>query len=156
EKLLSAIDKGIAEAPWPARWLAGGLLGTIRLVRRLTGRRLGRTLARPLRRRAGLDGLRMFVTGAAPFAPQGVWGYVDLGWPMLEGYGLTETSPVVCANRPPNPSPGAVGWPLPGVEVRVESPDEDGDGELVVRGPNVMLGYWRQPAMTAQVLQDGW
>src|SRR5262249_39055954 len=62
----------------------------------------------------------------------------------------------VCANRPPNPSPGAVGWPLPGVEVRVESPDEEGDGELVVRGPNVMLGYWRQPALTAEVLQDGW
>jgi len=156
EKLLNAIDKGIDEAPFAARWLARALLGATRLVRQLTGLRVGRTLARPLRRRAGLDGLRMFVTGAAPFAPDMFWRYVDLGWPVLEGYGLTETSPVVCANRPPSPSPGAVGWPLPGVEVRVDSPDEDGDGELVVRGPNVMLGYWRQPALTAEVLQDGW
>jgi long-chain acyl-CoA synthetase len=156
EKLLSAIDKGIDEAPFAARWLARALLGATRLVRQLTGLRVGRTLARPLRRRAGLDRLRMFVTGAAPFAPDMFWRYVDLGWPVLEGYGLTETSPVVCANRPTNPSPGAVGWPLPGVEVRVESPDEEGDGELVVRGPNVMLGYWRQPALTAEVLQEGW
>jgi long-chain acyl-CoA synthetase len=156
EKLLSAIDKGIDDAPLPARVFARSLLGTTRLVRQLTGWRVGRTLARPIRRRAGLDRLRMFVTGAAPFAPEVFWRYVDLGWPMLEGYGLTETSPVVCANRPHDPSPGAVGWPLPGVEVRVDSPDEDGDGELVVRGPNVMLGYWRQPALTAEVLQDGW
>ncbi|HXS83623.1 MAG TPA: AMP-binding protein [Methylomirabilota bacterium] len=156
EKLLSGIDKGIDDAPWHARWLARGLLGATRLVRQTTGWRVGRALARPLRRRAGLDRLRMFVTGAAPFAPEVFWRYIDLGWPMLEGYGLTETSPVVCANRPPHPSPGAVGWPLPGIEVRVDEPDADGDGELVVRGPNVMLGYWRQPAMTAEVLHDGW
>jgi long-chain acyl-CoA synthetase len=156
EKLLSGIDKGIDEAPWSSRWLARGLLGVTRLVRQATGWRVGRALARPIRRRAGLDRLRMFVTGAAPFAPELFWRYIDLGWPMLEGYGLTETSPVVCANRPPHPLPGAVGWPLPGIEVRVDSPDADGDGELVVRGPNVMLGYWRQPAMSAEVLHDGW
>jgi long-chain acyl-CoA synthetase len=156
EKLLGAIDRGIDEAPWGPRWFARALLGTTRLVRVATGWRVGRTLARPVRRRAGMDRLRMFVTGAAPFAPEVFWRYIDLGWPMLEGYGLTETSPVVCANRPPHPSPGAVGWPLPGIEVRVDSPDADGDGELVVRGPNVMLGYWRQPAMSEEVLQDGW
>jgi len=156
EKLLNAIDRGIDEAPWLGRWLARGVLAVTRLVRRAFGWRVGRALARPIRRRAGLDRLRMFVTGAAPFAPEVFWRYIDLGWPMLEGYGLTEASPVVCANRPPNPTPGAVGWPLPGIEVRVDSPDADGDGELVVRGPNVMLGYWRQPAMTAGVLEDGW
>src|SRR5262249_36397390 len=156
EKLLSAIDRGIDESPWPARVFARALLGTTRLVRTATGWRVGRALARPIRRRAGLDRLRMFGTGAAPFAPEIFWRYIDLGWLMLEGYGLTETSPVLCANRPPNPSPGAVGWPLPGVEVRVDAPDADGDGELVVRGPNVMLGYWRQAAMTAEVLHDGW
>jgi long-chain acyl-CoA synthetase len=98
----------------------------------------------------------MFVTGAAPFAPELFWRYVDMGWPVLEGYGLTETSPVVCANRPANPAPGAVGWPMPGVEVRIDRPDEEGDGEITVRGPNVMLGYWRQPERTAEVLRDGW
>ena len=54
---------------------------------------------------------------------------------MLEGYGLTETSPVVCANRPPNPTPGAVGWPMPGIEVRIHEPDADGDGVAELRTP---------------------
>ncbi|HEX5633696.1 MAG TPA: AMP-binding protein, partial [Gemmatimonadales bacterium] len=156
EKLITAIEKGVSEAPLPARLVARTLWGLSRSIRQLTGLRLGRTLARPLRRKAGMDRLRMFVTGAAPFPSDVFWQYIDLGWPMLEGYGLTETSPVVCANRPPNPSPGAVGWPLAGIEVRIHEPDSEGDGEIVVRGPNIMLGYWRQPEMTAEVLHDGW
>src|SRR5262249_46092489 len=67
EKLLSAIDKGIGDSPLPARWFARGLLGLTRLVRQASGWRIGRTLARPIRQRAGMDRLRMFVTGAAPF-----------------------------------------------------------------------------------------
>ncbi len=156
EKLMTAIRNAIDEAPLPTRLLARSLLGLSRLVRRATGLRLGRTLVRPLRRKAGLDRLRMFVTGAAPFAPDVFWRYIDFGWPMVEGYGLTETSPVVCANRPHHPTPGAVGWPMPGIEVKIEAPDADGDGEIAVRGPNVMLGYWRQPELTAEVLRDGW
>ncbi len=156
EKLMTAIEKGIADAPLPGRLFARTLLGLTRLIRVTTGLRVGRTLAAPLRKKAGLDQLRMFVAGAAPFAPEVFWKYIDLGWPMLEGYGLTETSPVVCANRPPDPSPGAVGWPMPGIEVRIHAADAEGDGEIVVRGPNIMLGYWRQPEQTAAVLQDGW
>jgi long-chain acyl-CoA synthetase len=156
EKLMTSIDKAIDDAPLLSRFFARALIGASRLVRRLTGVRLGRSLARPLRQRAGLDRLRMFVTGAAPFAAEVFWRYIDFGWPMLEGYGLTETSPVVCANRPQSPSPGAVGWPLAGIDLRIADPDDDGDGEIVVRGPNVMLGYWRQPELTAEVLQNGW
>ena len=156
EKLMTAIDKGIDDAPLPARLFARTLLGLSRWTRKLTGMRVGRTLARPLRKKAGLDRLRMFVTGAAPFAPAVFWRYIDFGWPMLEGYGLTETSPVVCANRPPHPTPGAVGWPMPGIEVKIHEPDTEGDGEIAVRGPNIMLGYWRKPEMTAEVIRDGW
>ena len=156
EKFMTSIEKGVADAPLPARFMARTLWGLSRTIRRLTGLRLGQALARPLRKRAGLDKLRLFVTGAAPFPSDVFWQYIDLGWPMLEGYGLTETSPVVCANRPPHPSPGAVGWPLAGIEVRIHAPDPEGDGEIVVRGPNIFLGYWRQPEMTAAVLQDGW
>jgi long-chain acyl-CoA synthetase len=156
EKLMTAIEKGIADAPLPARLMARTLLGVTRFVRVTTGIRLGRTLLRPLRRKAGLDRLRLFITGAAPFARAVFWRYIDFGWPMLEGYGLTETSPVVCANRPPHPNPGGVGWPMPGIEVRIANPDEHGDGEILVRGPNVMLGYWRQPEATAEAIRDGW
>jgi long-chain acyl-CoA synthetase len=156
EKLLAAVRRGIDQAPRPRRWLAKGLLGLARLVRLTTGRRPGATLLRPLRERAGMGRLRLFVSGAAALPEEVFWGFVDLGWPVLEGYGLTECAPVVAANRPEHPRPGAVGWPLMGVEVRIEEPDEEGNGEIVVRGPNVMLGYFGSPEATAEVLHDGW
>ncbi len=156
EKLLSAIHRGVSEAPLGSRLAARTLLGVTRLVRLAIGARVGSALLRPVRAKAGMAHLRMLVTGAAPLAPEVFWGFVDLGWPMLEGYGLTETSPVACANRPRRPLPGAVGWPVLGVEVRIAEPDAEGNGEILVRGPNVMLGYFGNPAATAEVLRDGW
>ncbi|OGF12265.1 MAG: hypothetical protein A2W00_05650 [Candidatus Eisenbacteria bacterium RBG_16_71_46] len=156
EKLLAAIRRGIGEAPLPRRLLAHALLGITGLTRIVTGRRIGHALLRPLRQRAGLGRMRLFVSGAAPLPEETFWGLVDLGWPMLEGYGLTECSPVVAANRPHRPRPGAVGWPLTGVEVRIAEPDAERNGEILVRGPNVMLGYYRNPEGTAEVLRDRW
>jgi len=156
EKLLSAIGRGIDALPPPRRILVRTLLGVSGWARRLTGARLGGTLMRAVREKAGLGRIRMFATGAAPLAPEVFWGFVDLGIPMVEGYGLTETSPVVCINRPRDPNPGAVGWPLMGVDVRIDSPDAEGNGEIVVRGPNVMLGYYGDPAATAEVVREGW
>jgi len=156
EKLLAGIHRGIAQSPQPRRALAQALVALTRWVRRATGRRIGQTLIGSLRRRAGLDRLRLLVSGAAALPVDVFWGFIDLGLPLLEGYGLTECSPVVAANRPPRPDPGAVGWPLPGVTVRIHDPDEDGDGEIQVQGPNVMKGYFRDPELTASVLQEGW
>jgi len=156
EKLLNAIHRGIADAPLPRRLLVRTLLGITRLLRWTTGARLGRPLLRALRERAGLGSLRMFVSGAAALPVEVFWGFIDLGWPVLEGYGLTECSPVVAANRPEHPAPGAVGWPLPGIEVRIDHAEPDGTGEILVRGPNVMLGYFGNPAATAEVVRDGW
>lgn len=156
EKLLTAVHRGIAEAPLARRLLANALLGITRLTRLTTGIRLGRRLLRPLRERAGLGAIRIFVTGAAPLAEDVFWGFIDLGWPVLEGYGLTETSPVVAANRPQRPKPGAIGWPLPGIDVAIDDPDAEGNGEILVRGPNVMLGYFGNPEATAEVMRDGW
>lgn len=156
EKLLTAIHRGISEAPLARRLLARTLLTVTRAVRLITRRRIGHALLEPLRQRAGLGTLRMFVSGAAALPAEVFWGLVDLGWPVLEGYGLTETAPVVAANDPDRPRPGAVGWPLRGVEVRIDQPDAEGNGEIVVRGPNVMLGYFGNPAATAEVLRDGW
>src|SRR5262249_27939957 len=87
EKLLSAIHRGIAEAPLGPRLVARMLLGVTRLVRRLTGARIGRRLMRPLREQAGLGSIRLVVCGAAPLAPEVFWGFADLGLPVLEGYG---------------------------------------------------------------------
>jgi long-chain acyl-CoA synthetase len=156
EKFLAAIMRGIASAPPNQRRLAATVIALAHVWRSATGRDAARLLCAPLRRRAGLGHVRMFVTGAAPLRAEIFKGFTDLGLPLLEGYGLTECSPVVAANRPERSSPGSVGWPLPGVDVRIVEPGADGTGEVAIRGPSVMRGYFRDPAATALVLRDGW
>jgi long-chain acyl-CoA synthetase len=95
--------------------------------------------------------MQMLNSGGAPLAPELERWYADHGLPVLIGYGLTETSPVVSFSTPQSYKPGSVGRLLPGVEVRIAD-----DGEILVRGPNIMLGHWRDDAATAQVIRDGW
>lgn len=96
--------------------------------------------------------LRLSVVGGAAVELRIAKTFVGLGLNMIQGYGLTEASPVVTANRENDNDPTSAGKPLEGVEVRVNE-----NRELLVRGPNVMLGYWRDPEATAAVIdQDGW
>ncbi len=102
-------------------------------------------------------GLRLAVSGAAPLDPAAVIGFEKMGLILLEGYGLTETSPVVAANNDFVNKPGTVGYPMAGVEVAIDAPDENGMGEIITRGGNVMLGYFEDPDATAEVIDaDGW
>lgn len=103
-----------------------------------------------LRAILGGEVTRCFCGGAA-ISPQAERAFDDAGIPLLVGYGLTEASPVVTASTASDYLPGAVGKPLPGVQVRL-----DADGEVLVHGPNVMLGYWNDPTGAAEVLQAGW
>src|ERR1043165_5038697 len=101
--------------------------------------------------RAGVGGrLRYFVSGGAPLAPALSYAYLAAGIPILQGYGATETC-IVCANRPGNNHVGSVGIPFEGIELRIAE-----DGEILIKGPNVMRGYYGQPEATAAVLKDGW
>jgi long-chain acyl-CoA synthetase len=96
--------------------------------------------------------LRVALSGGAALSPQVSRIFIGLGLPVIQGYGLTESSPVVCANRLEDNVPASVGRPIPGVQTRVA----DG-GALQVRGPNVMLGYWKNPDATRMVVDtDGW
>lgn len=105
----------------------------------------------------GLGGrLRLFIVGGAPSDPRVLKGFSSLGLPVIEGYGLTETSPVLSFNPESAPKPGTVGRPIGGVEVRIDSPDAEGIGEIVARGPGIMQGYYNNPEATAQVIRDGW
>lgn len=102
-------------------------------------------------------GLRLAVSGAAPLDPEVTVGFDKIGLRLLEGYGLTETSPVVAANNDFVNKPGTIGYPMAGIEVAIDSPDENGMGEIITRGKNVMLGYYEDSKATAEVIDsDGW
>lgn len=98
----------------------------------------------------------IFVSGGAALDPSVAEGLIKLGVDVYQGYGITETSPIVAAERPGCKKLGTVGLPLPGIEVRIDAPNEEGVGEIWVKGPSVMQGYFNNPRATAEVLTNGW
>jgi long-chain acyl-CoA synthetase len=119
--------------------------------------RLGPLLFKSVARELGVQKLRFFVSGGGPIAKDIIDGMEALGLITYQGYGLTETSPVISTTCPAHNKPGSVGLPLSNVEVRIENPDENGNGEILSRGSNVMLGYYNMPEKTAEVIDaDGW
>ncbi|MGN1311237.1 MAG: AMP-dependent synthetase/ligase [Clostridia bacterium] len=100
--------------------------------------------------------LRLVISGGAPADPQISKGFTDLGVDIIQGYGLTETAPVICAETKVALRNGSVGVPMLNDTIEIENPDENGIGEIKIKGPNVMLGYYEMPEETNAVLQDGW
>jgi long-chain acyl-CoA synthetase len=106
----------------------------------------------PLKRRLGFDRTRIAVCGAAPASPELFEFYHALGIPLIEGYGMTESTGVISVNPAEAPRVGTVGKPLPGVQVRLAD-----DGEILTRGPHVFKGYFKDPDLTAQTIDaEGW
>jgi long-chain acyl-CoA synthetase len=117
---------------------------------------LGQVLFYPIHE--GLGGrIRYFISGGSALSEKIQRDFRGLGFTILEGYGLTEASPVLTVTRPENKMlTGTVGKPLPGVEVRIADPDTSGVGEVIARGPNVMLGYYEDEAATRKTLIERW
>jgi long-chain acyl-CoA synthetase len=102
--------------------------------------------------RAGMGGkAEEFISGGAPLGKELAEWYADMGIAIDEGYGLTETSPVIAVNTPTTHKLGTVGKPLPNLEVQIAE-----DGEVLVRGPSVFKGYWNRPEETRDAFVDGW
>ena len=100
--------------------------------------------------------MRFVVSGGAPLDPKVEEGFIDLGIRVVQGYGLTETAPVICAENDFKTRIGSIGVPMENDTVEIVNKDENGIGELRVKGPNVMLGYYENEEETNKVLKDGW
>ncbi len=140
EKMLARVMEGIEASPAASFMYRYGLAKVI-------GRKIHK----------GLGGaLRLIVSGGAPISPKTLQTWTKLGIPIVEGYGITETAPVLSVNPPEAPRIGTVGLPLGGVEIAIKDPNPEGIGEIIARGDNVMEGYYNNPVETAKVLVDGW
>lgn len=153
--LHESIFQKVRELPAAQRRLFFLLLGLSRRLDRV-GIHIGRFFFPPVRAAFG-GKFRCFVCGGAPLDPELARDFSAMGLPVLQGYGLTETAPVLACNGLKENRIGSVGKPLPGVEVRIIKSDPNAtEGEIVTRGPNVMRGYYRNPKATDEVLKDGW
>jgi len=163
EKLHSRImDKGLAEAGLKSaifRWAIR--TGEARGRAQLRGQNAGlinglqaaladRLVFAQIREKMG-NRIRYLVSGSAPLSASIAEFFQGVGLPIIEGYGLTETSPILTVNPPGKARVGTVGCPIPGVELRIAE-----DGEILARGPNIMSGYYNKPQATADVLREGW
>ncbi len=127
----------------------------LRFLSNLTGHRLGRRLFGTVHRRFG-GRLRMFVSGGSRLDPELFTAFRRMGFAVYEGYGLTETSPVLTVNPRGRARAGSVGPTLPGIEIQIRNENLEGVGEIWVRGPSVMSGYLKNDEATRAVLVDGW
>ena len=100
--------------------------------------------------------LRLVISGASAIDPEAIEGFNRFGITAVQGYGMTEASPVLAAENFRERRPGSIGKAIPGVTLMIDEPNEEGVGELIARGPNVMSGYYENPEETAKVLADGW
>jgi len=99
---------------------------------------------------------RLFVAGGAALDPAAEKGFNELGVKMLQGYGLTESSPVIAAEDDKYIRLGSIGKAFPSLDVKIDEPNEEGIGELLVKGPTIMLGYYNNEEATKETLEDGW
>lgn len=148
------VMKRIAAMPKPRRAIARAMLRLNHFARMHLGVNLGPRLFRPVHEPFGR--LRLFISGGAKFNPQVYQDFVDLGFDLVQGYGLTEGTAGLTAHPVAELRADTVGRALDGIELRIDDPDEEGVGEIVARTPSRMTGYYRNPEATAEIFDGEW
>ena len=149
------IIDGIGKTPAPFKWIVLSLFRLSEFMRNKLGINLGKIIFSKIHKRFGKR-FRFFVSGGAKLDAMVSQDLEALGFTILEGYGLTETSPVISFNPLNRIKIGSVGLPLPDVDIKLVDLNEEGTGEIAVTGPNVMKGYYRNEEETDKVIKDGW
>jgi long-chain acyl-CoA synthetase len=146
---------GISKITPPFKWIVLSLLRLSGFLRDTLRINTGKIMFSSIHKRFGKR-FRFFVSGGAKLDPKVSQDLEALGFTILEGYGLTETSPVISFNRPNRIKRGSVGLPLSEVEIKIGDANEEGNGEIAVRGPNIMKGYYRNHEETDKVIKGEW
>jgi len=151
KKIFETVEK----KPFPVRDLFHTMKDITRWARRLTPLNPGKLLFRKIHQK--FPGLRYLTSGGARLEPYILKDMRDLGFSIIEAYGLTETSPIACFNNPRKPMPGSVGRAITDVQVKIEKTEKNFDqGEICIQGPNVMMGYYKREDKTAEAVTEGW
>jgi long-chain acyl-CoA synthetase len=150
------IEQNVSSGPAWRKWLFNRMVEVNSFLRQRFDINLGPMLFGPVHKAFG-GKIRYLVSGGSALPGEILESFYGLGFDLYEGYGLTEAAPVLTVNRPKDGlAAGSVGRPLRGIDVEIDNPDDDGVGEVVARGDNVMLGYLNRPEETDRALEDGW
>jgi len=156
-KVLSGILKAVREKGLLVYALVRTLMALSGFIKKVSGVNPGKSMFHSLLDKASLASIRICISGGGPLAPSVFRLYNQLGIDFVQGYGLTETSPIITLNPTDAYIETSVGRIVPRVEMKILDPDENGVGEIAVKGPMVMAGYYQMPEETAEVFtEDGW
>jgi long-chain acyl-CoA synthetase len=156
-KLLNGILKGIREKGALVYGLISFLMGVSGAIKKIFKVNPGKKIFHSILDKASLASIRICISGGGPLAPSVFKKYNELGIDFIQGYGLTETSPILTLNPKEHYKVDSVGKIISQVEMKILEPNEDGIGEIAVKGPMVMMGYYKMPEETAEVFtEDGW
>ena len=154
-KLLAGITARIREKGKAAYAVIRSLMEINSIAHKITGRSpLRRFFQRVITSKAGLDKVRLLISGAGPLSPKVVWAFHGLGLEFIQGYGLTEASPIVTLNPPERFKTASVGHPLAFIDLIIGGKDQDGIGEIRIKGPNVCRGYYKDEANTKALFDE--
>ena len=156
EKMFMGITRAIGKKPPFTRAVFRSIYGIAKLLKKTINVEAGGRLFHGLREKAGLSSLRLLVAGGAPMAPDIAEAFNCLGLRLIQGYGLTESAPVLTFNPLDKYKNNSIGRAIVDADIRIIDKDSQGVGELVARGPMIMLGYYKNDAATAETIIDGW
>ncbi len=154
DKMFKRIIKGIKEDKVKSK-IVPPLVKLTNLISLIGVKEIKKKIFHELHEKFG-GAVRIFIAGGAAPDPLVAKGLREFGFLFIQGYGLTETSPILALNRTDNYKDDAAGIPLPRVHIKINQPDENGSGEIWAKGPNVMLGYYKNEKATADAFSDGW
>ncbi len=156
EKMHAGLLRAVSKKPPVTRMMFKASYGVSRIMQDLFKAEAGKKIFHGLREKAGLSSIRLMVAGGAPMPPEIARAFNLLGFIFIQGYGLTESSPVLTVNPINRRKDASIGVPIPGAEMKIIDKDNRGIGHILAKGSMIMKGYYKNQTATDEILKDGW